>query len=64
MTLAEAIEALDGPIVQSEPDEANSAVLEAWSKAVKAAHDVLAAVTIEDLCQRQRQLSQALNYVI
>jgi DNA-binding IscR family transcriptional regulator len=64
MTLAEAIEALDGPIDQSEPEAATSAVLEAWSRAVQAARAVLEDVTIEDLCQRQRQMTQALNYHI
>lgn len=74
ITLAQALEILDGPLGQMEcgPLEAKSrcglanacAVQEAWARATRAAIDILDSITIEDLCQRQREMRQVLSYHI
>jgi len=74
ITLAEAIETLEGPLGQTEcaTQETRShcfaanfcAIQEAWKKATQAAIDVLSSITIEDICRRQRELSRALTYQI
>ncbi len=74
ITLSQAIEVLEGPLAQTEcgPVETRSrcglanacAVQEAWSRATRAAIDVLDSITIEDLCQRQREMRRALSYHI
>ena len=72
LTLTEVIEALEGPLTEpSSPDlfaggAASSAfvIAEAWARATSAAREVLDSITIEDLCQRQRDLAAALTYHI
>lgn len=74
ISLAEALEALEGPLGQAEcgPHESKSrcaqanacAIQEAWCRATRAALDILASITIEDVCRRQRELARALTYHI
>lgn len=74
ITLAQALEALEGPLGQTECGLHDSrarcgmvaacAIQETWSRAAQAALGVLQSVTIEDLSRRQREMTRTLSFHI
>ncbi|MGQ9676987.1 MAG: RrF2 family transcriptional regulator [Chloroflexota bacterium] len=74
ITLAQALEVLEGPLGQTECSlhdnrarcgmATGCAIQESWSRAARAALDVLESVTIEDLARRQREITRTLSFHI
>lgn len=52
ITMAEALEALEGPFAESDPMP--SVIQAAWTEAMQAALNVLRSISLEELCQRQK----------
>lgn len=53
ISVADGLETLDGPFVESEP--APGAIQAVWAEAAQAALAVLRSTTLEQLCERQRR---------